>query len=85
MPSYEEAEVEDIFRDFLETENNLSLCVGMIGSGNINFGELFLVTAKRLHESYDLPILYELEFHGTPRDILEIENMLDHKYSSMKG
>lgn len=50
VPSYEEPEVEDIFIDFLETENNLSYCIGMIGSGNINFGDLFLVTAKRLRE-----------------------------------
>lgn len=85
VPSYEEPEVEDIFCDFLETENNLSHCIGMIGSGNINFGDLFLVTAKRLRESYNLPILYELEFHGTPRDIFEIENMLDNKFSSMEG
>lgn len=85
VPSYEEPEVEDIFSDFLETESNLSHCIGMIGSGNINFGDLFLVTAKRLRESYNLRILYELEFHGTPRDIFEIENMLDNKFSSMEG
>lgn len=76
VPSYEEAEVEDAFIDFLETENNISNCVGMVGSGNLNFGELFLVTAKRLHEQYDIPILYKLEFHGTPRDIESIQKIL---------
>lgn len=72
VPSYEEMEVQECFEDFLETGENLSLCKGMVASGNRNFGDLFLVTAKHLHQMYDLPIIKELEFSGTPRDVEDI-------------
>lgn len=76
VPSYEEIEIREIFYDFFETADNINLCIGMIGSGNRNFGDLYLVTAKEMHDLYDIPILYDVEFHGNSRDVTEIEHLL---------
>ena len=80
MPSYEEnvhPVVIDTAADFLETENNLTLCKGLFGGGNLNFGSLFCITANTLAKDFDIPLLHEFEFQGSPTDVKKLEEVLN--------
>lgn len=67
-PSYEK-EATDIIEDFIETDNNISNCKGVVGGGNRNFADLFCFTARDLAVDYDLPYIHELEFQGSINDV----------------
>lgn len=75
LPSYEEyPHFEEALEavEFLGTEN----IVGIVGTGNINFDDLYLVTAKRLAEATGLPLLHGFEFSGTSKDVEIVEAIL---------
>lgn len=74
-PTYE-IEATDLNNDFLETGNNKDLCKGIIGCGNRNFEGLYCFTAKDLEEDYNIPLLYTLEFMGSPKDVEEVKKLL---------
>lgn len=79
MPSYEtnvHPIVIDTAADFLETADNLTHCKGLFGGGNRNFAELFCITAKTLSQEYNLPLLHEFEFQGSPFDVKKLEEEL---------
>ena len=62
--------------EFLEVPGNVDLCRGIIGSGNRNFAQLYLGTAKELSEKYDLDILYDYEMNGTSVDVEAVHDIL---------
>lgn len=74
LPSYEEFpfydEVDDILLD------NLENCMGIIGTGNINYDKLYMVTAKIVSKKYKLPLLYGFEFAGNDRDIKLVNQII---------
>lgn len=74
-PTYE-IEATDVNNDFLETGNNLALCKGVIGCGNLNFESLYCFTAKDLAEDYNIPVLYMLEFMGSQKDVEAVKKLL---------
>lgn len=74
-PTYE-IEATDLNNDFLETGNNINLCKGVIGAGNLNFESLYCFTAKDLVEDYDIPLLYTFEFMGNQKDVDEVKRLL---------
>lgn len=79
MPSYEtnvHPIVIDTAADFLETTDNITYCKGLFGGGNRNFADLFCITAKTLSKEYNLPLLHQFEFQGSPFDVKKIEEEL---------
>jgi len=79
LPSYEPNVypiVIDTAADFLETADNKAYCKGIFGGGNRNFAELFCITAKILSKDYQIPILHEFEFQGSPLDVKKMEEEL---------
>ncbi|WEV44613.1 class Ib ribonucleoside-diphosphate reductase assembly flavoprotein NrdI [Streptococcaceae bacterium ESL0687] len=74
VPTYEEMITEPA-DDFLEdySEN----CLGVVGSGNRNFGDEFVFTAKDLAKKYDIPMLYAFEFNGTQEDVQNVLNLIE--------
>lgn len=84
VPSYAEEhngmmksqDIVDPVFEFLEVKGNLELCKGIIGSGNRNFAQLYLGTAKELSEKYDLDILYGYEMNGTSIDVSNVQDIL---------
>lgn len=80
VPSYEanvHPIVIDTAADFLETADNISYCKGLFGGGNRNFAQLFGITAKMLSEEYQIPVLHEFEFQGSPMDVKKLEEELE--------
>lgn len=77
VPSYENSPQYDDFATLLDMDV-LGNCKGIIGSGNKNFGDLYLVTAKELSKEFSIPIIYEMEFFGTKHDRQELENVIEY-------
>lgn len=67
-PTYDKQITEPI-NDFLEYQNNSHYLKGIVGTGNRNFAELFIFTAKNLSYEYHVPLIYAFEFNGTPTDV----------------
>ncbi|MBS7577555.1 MULTISPECIES: class Ib ribonucleoside-diphosphate reductase assembly flavoprotein NrdI [unclassified Enterococcus] len=80
VPTYD-PDMTEIANQFLEFETNLSYCKGIIGTGNKNFADLFIYTAKDLAAEYNLPVLYGLEFSGTPTDVANVQKIINNMES----
>jgi protein involved in ribonucleotide reduction len=68
VPSYVGYITDDVM-DFIDYKDNLKHLVGFVGSGNLNFNDLFLVNAKELSTHYNKPILFAFEYQGTEKDV----------------
>lgn len=53
-----------------------AFCKGIIGIGNRNFGPDYCHLAKRYAATYQIPLLYTLEFSGTPDDVAAVKGIL---------
>lgn len=62
--------------DELGYAKNYKRCLGLIGSGNRNFGEdCYCWTALHYHRKYQIPVLADFELRGTSND----ENQINAK------
>ncbi|MDN2452701.1 class Ib ribonucleoside-diphosphate reductase assembly flavoprotein NrdI [Lactobacillus sp. UCMA15818] len=68
VPTYEK-EITEFIEDFLNYSVNRQNLLGVAGTGNRNFAELFIFTAKDIAREYQVPLVYSFEFSGTPKDI----------------
>ena len=75
VPTYEEIATESI-NDFIEHGCNRDYLRGFIGSGNLNFGDLYVFTAKNLSKEYGSPLLYSFEYSGTEEDVKSVKDIL---------
>jgi protein involved in ribonucleotide reduction len=76
VPTYEVDVTAPVF-DFLDTKHNAKQCLGVIGSGNRNFADKFIFTAKDISAEYNLPLLYAFEFNGTMEDVDNIKKVVE--------
>jgi protein involved in ribonucleotide reduction len=79
-PSYGDANHGHVpvqVRKFLKDELNRSRCVGVIGTGNINFGEEYAMAGPVLSHKLKVPLLYQLELAGTDDDVLKVRRGLE--------
>ena len=73
MPSYDD-EITDIISDFIDYEDNLKHLVGVVGSGNINFGkDGYCFNAVEISKKYNKPLIFRFEFTGTDRDVTDFK------------
>lgn len=64
----------------LNVESIRNQCIGVIGCGNINFGEDYCKAAYIISEKLQVPVLYQLELAGTDQDILKTQEGLKRLY-----
>lgn len=57
-------------------DQHKTFCKGIIGIGNRNFGPDFCHLAKGYAASHQVPLLYTLEFSGTPDDVATVKGIL---------
>lgn len=75
VPTYDPP-LTDVLFDFLD-ENVSNNCIGIIGSGNRNFGEVgYIYTAKDLSKKYNIPVIYDFEYAGLESDIQSVTQIL---------
>ena len=75
-PTYER-EATEILYDFIETADNKQYFKGVAGGGNLNFGQLFVFTAKDLAKEYDVPLLHTFEFQGNDEDVKKLKKAVN--------
>lgn len=79
VPSYgtiKTGHVPPQVKKFLNNPNNAKLCVGVIGSGNINFAEEYTMAADVISRRFNIPVLYRFELAGTSIDVEQVKKGL---------
>lgn len=61
---------------FLSDPNNRENLAGVIGSGNLNFGNLYGIAAKKIAEKCKVDLLYLFELQGTETDVENVKRGL---------
>ncbi|MFS0703652.1 class Ib ribonucleoside-diphosphate reductase assembly flavoprotein NrdI [Cellulomonas sp. 179-A 9B4 NHS] len=64
-------------RRFLRSARNRRLLVGVMGSGNRNFGRYYQHAAREIAARSGRPVLFEFEVAGTPWDVAEARRLLE--------
>jgi protein involved in ribonucleotide reduction len=62
-------------KTFLKNPNNRQYCVGVIGTGNINFGNEFAYAADALAHKLNIPLLHKFELSGFNKDIQQVQRL----------
>ena len=68
--------VPEAVRRFLRDEHNRRLMVGVMGSGNRNFGRYYQMACRLIAQRSGRPVLFEFELAGTPWDVEECRTIL---------
>ncbi|MBY5034118.1 class Ib ribonucleoside-diphosphate reductase assembly flavoprotein NrdI [Streptococcus gallolyticus] len=58
--------------DFIAYGNNVTYCLGIVGSGNRNFNNQYCLTAKQYAERFGFPVIDNFELRGLQNDIERI-------------
>ncbi|KAF1302406.1 class Ib ribonucleoside-diphosphate reductase assembly flavoprotein NrdI [Candidatus Enterococcus willemsii] len=67
----------EALREYIAFSDNASYCLGIIGSGNKNFGHQYCLTAKQYAEQFQVPFLADFELRGNQGEIQSIyENLV---------
>ena len=74
IPTYEKEILQEVWDFMVENASN---CQGIIASGNRNFAELYIYSAKDLSAEFHVPILYDFEFNGTDEDVTAVNSILE--------
>lgn len=68
---------------FLNIENNRNHCLGVIASGNTNFGEAYLLAGKVISHKLQIPFIYGFELMGTPDDVDSVRTGLKENWDRL--
>ncbi|PLR99493.1 class Ib ribonucleoside-diphosphate reductase assembly flavoprotein NrdI [Bacillus sp. T33-2] len=60
--------------EFLLFQENQQHIVGVIVTGNINFGEYFCKPAESISKKFNIPIIRKIDLRGTKEDIQAIKD-----------
>ena len=69
--------IPEAVRRFLRSEVNRRGLVGVMGSGNRNFGQHYQRAAREIARRSGRPMLFEFELAGTPWDVAEGRDILE--------
>ncbi|AXI26596.1 MULTISPECIES: class Ib ribonucleoside-diphosphate reductase assembly flavoprotein NrdI [Gemella] len=56
-------------------EQNGKHLVGVVGSGNKNWGNRFAKASETISEQYNVPLLMKIELHGNTRDLIKFKKI----------
>ncbi|WP_019137821.1 class Ib ribonucleoside-diphosphate reductase assembly flavoprotein NrdI [Cellulomonas massiliensis] len=68
--------IPEAVRRFLRSAANRRRLVGVMGSGNRNFGRYYQHAAREIAARSGRPVLFEFELSGTPWDVQECRRIL---------
>ena len=66
--------------DFIAFENNVQHCLGIVGSGNKNFNNQYILTAKQYARRFGFPVLDDFELRGLQNDIERVARKVEELY-----
>ena len=64
-------------------EHNSHNLIGVIGTGNINFGQHYCQAAKDIAKEHDVPLLARVDLRGNENDINKINTGLDTHWQTL--
>lgn len=67
-------------RKFLNIPNNRDLLRGVVGFGNINFGEHYCKAAEMISQKTGVPVIAKVEIFGTDDDVIKVNERLGLLY-----
>ncbi len=85
---HEQATVPKQVLKFFQHFEHRKLCVGVIGSGNMNFGDHYCKAADMLAEKLKVPVLARFELRGLSSDVKSITEGIEnhwHELLSLRG
>lgn len=68
---------------FLNVLEHRKLCVGIIGSGNMNFGETYAAAADLVGRKLGVPVLARFELRGTGADKIHIQTGVENSWKEL--
>lgn len=68
---------------FLNVEENRKHCIGVIASGNTNFGEAYLLGGKIVANKLKVPLLFGFEMMGTAEDVVQVRDGLTENWERL--
>lgn len=87
VPTYgggrDEALVPKQVMKFLSVKQNRELCVGVIGGGNILFGDKYAAAADLLAGRLGVPVLARFEIRGMKSDLDHVTRGLNENWSKL--
>lgn len=70
--------------DFIASHDNYKRCMGIIGSGNKNFNNQYVLTAKQYSQRFGFPLLGDFELRGTQADIERLAKVILERMTEFK-
>lgn len=77
-PTYNFGDIPDKVQEFLKA-HGLNM-VGVISTGNKNWGTFYGQAGDKIADLYDVPLLHKLEMSGNKKDVEIINNILERYY-----
>lgn len=68
---------------FLNNENNRKYCIGVIASGNTNFGASFVIGGKIVANKLQVPLLGTFELSGLPGEDAKIKKIIEENWEKL--
>lgn len=68
---------------FLNVPENRNLCIGVVSSGNTNFGSGYLLAGKILEQKLAVPFLYGFELLGTDEDVEKVQKGIEENWDNL--
>lgn len=68
---------------FLKNETNRNNCIGVLGSGNTNFGRFYLLAPKMISNKLKVPFLGGFELAGMPGDAEEYREKIEKNWGKL--
>jgi protein involved in ribonucleotide reduction len=86
VPTYgggsEKSAIPRQVRRFLNNEQNRNLLRGVVGFGNINFGEHFCKAADIISRKTGVPVIARVEIFGTQDDVSKVQERMRMLYDN---
>lgn len=67
---------------FLNDPDNRKHCLGVISSGNTNFGDSFAIAGPVISYKLKVPLLYQFELIGTKEDVEEVNRIITETFNA---
>lgn len=70
-------------KSFMRTREHRELCLGVVGGGNINFGDKYAVAADMVARKLGIPVLARFELRGTQSDLDKIREGIHKNWETL--
>lgn len=74
-------EIPPVLVEFLKDDTNARNCLGVIGSGNKNWGNNFCKGAYKVSDIVAKPILHTFELRGEEKDLHKVLQIIKETYN----